>query len=166
MFEGDVNREKAVEVTETVGDLYDVLRSDPVTVPEDATLRDAIDAIVARGVTRKAYVVDSEGRLKGTISMETLMRHVGYRLGARAPGVVSFLRFVRDMESDAVRNFMAKPVAVTKGTNIVEIVRRVVEDHLNDFPIVDDQGKLLGELNTLHLLKAVRGLFKRPEGSP
>ncbi|MBI4415481.1 MAG: CBS domain-containing protein [Euryarchaeota archaeon] len=154
-----------MQLTETVGDIYEVVRSDAATVPEDATLRDAVDAILAREVTRKAYVVDGEGHVKGTISLETLMRHVSYRLGARKPGLVSFFRFVREMETDRVVDFMRRPTTVTLETNVVEVVRKVVEDHLNDFPIVDGEGRLLGELNTLNLLKAARGIFpKHREG--
>lgn len=162
MFKGDIRKDnRAAEVTETVGELYDIVRSDAATVREDAVLRDAVDAILSHEITRKAYVVDDEGRLKGTITMETLMRHVSYRLGARPPGIISLFRFVREMESDAVTDFMRKPVAVTRETNIVEVIRRVVEDHLNDFPIVDEGGRLLGELNTFNLLKAMRGVFQK-----
>lgn len=169
MHEGDIPREdRAVEMTETVRELYDIICSEASTVREDATLRDAIDAILGNAsTTRKAYVVDAEGRLKGAVTMEALMRHVSYRIGARPPGIVSLIRFLREMESDRVSDFMARPLPVTMDTKAVDVVRKVVEDHLNDFPIVDDEGRLLGELNTLNLLRAMRGLFHKPpeEGS-
>jgi CBS-domain-containing membrane protein len=162
MFEGDVGeRPRDVAPTETVGDLFDAIVSKAATVPENATLRDAVDAILKAGVTRKAYVVDGGGIVRGTITVETLMRHVSYRLGARPPGVMSFLRFVREMETDNVNTFMAKASTVRRETKIFDVVRRVVEDHLNDFPVVDEEGRLLGELNTLDLLRATRSVFKR-----
>lgn len=163
MYEKDVDTDRPVELTETVGDLYDIVRSDAATIPEDATLRDAVEALLERHVTRKAYVVDKEGRPVGTITMETLMRHLGYRIGARPSGVRSFLRFVTEMESDKVKDFMAKPSVVRKDTRMVDIVRKVVEDRLNDFPIVDENGKLIGELNTMNLLKAFRGVFRKTD---
>ncbi len=99
------------------------------------------------------------------LTMETLMRHMSYRLGARPAGVISFFRFVREMESDRVVDFMRQPHSVTKETNILHVVRMVVEQHLNDFPIVDSEGRLLGELNTLNLLKRMRSVFpKQAEG--
>lgn len=163
VYEKDIRpQDRPVEVTERVRDVYDIVRTEAATVPETATLRDAVEAILAREVTRKAYVVDREGHIKGAITMESLMRHVSYRIGARPGGIVSFLRFMLEMESDAVADFMAPPVTVTLEMSIVDVVRKVVEDHLNDFPIVDEQGRLLGELNTLNLLRAMRGLFQRP----
>lgn len=165
MFEGDIHKDLPdVVSTETVNNLFDVIVSAPATVSPDSNLRDALDAIVSSGVTRKAYVVDEEGRLRGTITVETLMRHAAYRLGARPPGVISWFRFLRDMEGDQVTDFMVKPVPVTKETTLVEIVRRVVEEHLNDFPVVDGEGKLLGEVNTHNLLKHARSVF--PDQKP
>lgn len=160
VYDGDLNApEKKLTMTETIGDFLDAVVSKPATVSTDATLRDALDAILASGVTRKTYVLDEEGRLKGTISVETLMRHIANRIGARPPGVISWLRFIGDMESDRAADFMSKPIPVTKSTPVVEIVRRVVGEHLNDFPILDEDGMLIGEVNTINLLKIARSAF-------
>ncbi len=153
------------DLSATVGDLADSLITRPATIGEGATLKDAAEAIIERDTTRKVYVVDENGLLKGTITLETLMRHVSYRLGARPPGVISFFRFISEIEKDNVVNFMAKPSPITPQTKIVEVVRRVVEDRLNDFPVIDDKGALLGELNTLSLLKVTKSvLWTKGEG--
>jgi CBS domain-containing protein len=168
MYEGDVEPgERKVLVTETIGDFLGEIVTAPATLSTDSTLRDAIDAILQSGSTRKAYVLDDAGVLKGTISIETLMRHVADRLGARPPGIVSWLRFVKDMESDNASDFMTKPVPVSKKTLIVDLVRRVVGEHLNDFPVLDDDGRLIGEVNSFSLLKIARSAFpeKPPEPS-
>ena len=161
MYEGDlIAAEKKLTLTETIGDFPEVMASKPATVSTDATLRDALNAIIASGVTRKAYVLDGEGRLVGTVSVETLMRHIANRIGARPTGMISWLRFIRDMESDRARDFMSKPISVTKGTLVVDIVRRVVSEHLNDFPILDENGMLIGEVNSIDLLKIARSAFQ------
>jgi CBS domain-containing protein len=163
MYNGDIkSTEKRLTVTGTIGDFLDEIVSKPATISTDATLRDALDVILASGATRKAYILDEEGHLKGTISVETLMRHVADMVGARPPGVISWLRFVRDLESDLATDFMAKPIPVTKSTLVVEVVRRVVGDHLNDFPVLDEDAKLIGEVNTLNLLRIARASF--PDG--
>lgn len=162
MYEGDLAAgEKKLNLTETIGDFLDDILAKPATISTDATLRDALDAILASGVTRKAYVLDGRGRLKGTISVETLMRHIAERIGARPAGVISWFRFVSDMESDQATDFMSKPVPITKATLVVDIVRRVVGEHLNDFPVLDEDGKLIGEVNTMDLLKIARSAFSK-----
>jgi CBS-domain-containing membrane protein len=160
MFEGDITpKERQITMTETVDDFLNDVVSKAVTVGTDATLREALDARLASGATRKVYVVDEKGKLRGTISVETLMRHVANRIGARPPGVISWLKFINDMESDNVVNFMAKPIPVTRRTLIIDIVRNVVMEHLNDFPVLEDDGRLIGEVNTFNLLKIARSAF-------
>ncbi len=160
MYEGDIGKEKSPTITsETVGELFARIVSEPAVVREEGTLQEAVDAILRSGITRKAYVLDSGGKLVGTVTIETLMKHVAYRLGARPLGVISWFRFLRDMASDRVQDFMAKPVPVTKGTPVIDIVRRVVEERLNDFPVVDESNRLLGEVNTFNLLKITRDVF-------
>ncbi len=162
MYPGDIRKDEGRVVTvETVNDLFDSIVSKPATVTAASTLRQAVDAILDSGITRKCYVVDTDGKLRGTITIQTLMRHVAYRLGARPPGVISWFRFLREIGSEVVTDFMAKPVVVTRQTVILDIVRRVVEENLNDFPLVDEQGKLIGEVNTYDLLKATRGAFSK-----
>jgi|GEM_PF-1175429 len=167
MYEGDLaGGERKVRVTETIDDFFEEVVTRAAWLRMDATLRDAIDVILQTGPTRKAYVLDDEGTIKGTISIETLMRHVADRLGARPPGIVSWLRFVKDTDSDRVSDFMAKPASVTKHTLVVDLVRRVVGEHLNDFPVVDDEGKLIGEVNSVSLLKIARSYFPEREAEP
>ena len=36
----------------------------------------------------------------------------------------------------------------------------MLDQHMNDIPVVDDDGKLLGELNSLELFAEARGLFE------
>ena len=145
----------------TIGELFDTIITKPATIPEGATLRDAVKALLAAESTRKAYVVDATERPIGVVTVETLMRHVGYRLGARKEGVLPWFRFVRDMQGDEVQRFMDKPTTVTKATTLIDLVGMVVERKLNDFPVVDDEGRLVGEVNTYHLLRATQEVFDR-----
>ena len=143
----------------TIGELFDTIITKPATIPEEAVLRDAVQAILAAESTRKAYVVDATGHPVGVVTIETLMRHVGYRLGAREEGVLPWFRFVREMQGDEVRRFMDKPTLVTKATTLIELIGMVVERKLNDFPVVDEDGRLVGEVNTYDLLRATQQVF-------
>ena len=162
MYPDDLTDRRRFETAERVGDVFKDIVTKPATIPEDATLRDAVSAILSSQTTRKAYVVDAAGNLKGMIGIETLMRLVSYRVGARPPGVISFFRSVRDMQTEAVSEFMDRARPVRRDTMIVDLVRMVAEEHLNDFPVVDEQGVVVGEVNTQHLLAATRSLFDTP----
>ena len=129
-------------------------KSKPATVSIDASLRDAVISIIEDSETRKVYVVDNDGKLKGTITLETLLRYAGYTLGVRKPGMTSLLRWFAEIKNDKVTEVMNKPVRVLQDEMIVNVTRLMVENHLNDLPIVDDDNKLVGELNGLDILKS------------
>ncbi len=124
----------------------------PATVGESASLRDAIDAIL-RSETRKVYVLDGEGRVVGTITFETLLRHAGYRLGVRKSGITSFLKMLGEIGGEKVTEVMITPAKVLEDELLVNATRLMVEHHLNDLPVVDGDGRLVGELNGLDILR-------------
>jgi len=128
--------------------------AEAATVLKTATLRQAVEAMVKDSETRKVYVVDEEHKLVGTITLETLMRHTGYLLGVRKTGMTSFLRMLGEISDDKVTEVMNKPVKVSSNELLVNVTKMMVENHLNDLPVVDDTGRLVAELNGLDILKS------------
>lgn len=127
-------------------------RKKPATVAQDATLSEAAAALMKNRETRKVYVVDKDGKLVGTITLETLLRHTGYRLGVRKTGMTSFIRMLAEASDEKVTDAMARPVKVLENEMILNVTRLMVENHLNDLPVVDDKGRLVAELNGLDIL--------------
>jgi CBS domain-containing protein len=126
----------------------------PAVVSVTARLRDAVEALVKESATRKVYVVDEERKLKGTITLEVLMRHAGYRLGVRGTGMTSFVRMLAETSDDRVSEVMSKPVKVYHDEMLVNATKLMVENHLNDLPVVDKSDQLVAELNGLMILRA------------
>ena len=127
-------------------------RKRPATVSPDANLSEATDALLKNRETRKVYVVDKDDKLLGTVTLETLLRHTGYRLGVRGTGMTSFIRMLAEISDDKVSEAMAKPVKVLEDELILNVTKLMVENHLNDLPVVDDKGRLVAELNGLDIL--------------
>lgn len=143
-----------------VGDVFDILTGEPAVVEEDALLKDAVEAITQHLTSHKVYVVDSEGMLKGVITIETLLRQVGYIVGVRKKGMVSFFGFLSGILKENVTEFMDEPVSVTKNDRVLDAMQLMVEHHLNDLPIVDDEEKLIGELHSIEILKHSKDKLK------
>jgi CBS domain-containing protein len=125
----------------------------PATVSADANLREAVDAIIKDSETRKVYILNAEGKLVGTITLETLLRHAGYRLGVRTTGVTSFLRMLTEISTEKVTKVMTSPVKVSSDELLVNVTKLMVENHLNDLPVVDDKNRLVDELNGIDILR-------------
>jgi CBS domain-containing protein len=141
-----------------VEDIIEIV-SKPASVKEDAILKDAVEAITQESHSRKVYVVDSNGKLNGVITIETLLRQVGYKVGVRETGVISFFKFVSGILKDNVMEFTEKPATITKRYKVLDAMRMMVEHHLNDLPIIDEEDRLIGELNSLEILVKARQLF-------
>ncbi len=144
-----------------VEDVYDILAGKPAIVKEDSVLKDAVYAINQSETSRKVYVVDAEGKLKGVITIETLLNHLGYRVGVRETGMISFFKFLRGIFMEDVSEIMEKPVSITKKHKVLDALQMMVEFHLNDLPIVDDEDRIIGELHSLEILKHSEDIFEK-----
>ena len=149
-----------------VEEVSDSLIVEPSTISKDANIREVIDVMLENPITRKVYVVDGEGKLIGMITTETILRLIGYRVGVRT-GTLSFYKFLRDTLKEIVENVMEAPVYVRSESMLTDALLKMLDKHMNDIPVVDRQGKLIGELNSLELFTQARDLFdQEPESRP
>lgn len=143
-----------------VGDVFEKVVLRPSTVGMNATIRDVIDQMASNPLSRKAYVLSDEGKYMGTITSETILRLLGYRVGVKDGSGLSFYHFLKDALKEDVASIMKKGRTVTKDTALTKAMEIMMEDHLNDLPVVDDEGRLIGELVSLELFMEGRELFQ------
>ena len=144
-----------------VEDVHEIMIGKPAVVKEDDQLKDAVEALTKNLISRKVYVVDGEGKLKGVITIETLLKQVGYRVGVRETGMISFFKFLSGIFKENVTEFMEKPVTVTNRDKVLDALRLMVEHHLNDLPVIDDNDRIVGELNSLEILIQTEKIFEK-----
>jgi CBS domain-containing protein len=142
----------------TVEEVADSLIVEPSVISLDASIREVIDAMLENPITRKVYVVDIEGKLVGMVTTATILRLIGYRVGVRT-GTLSFYKFLRDTLKEEVRSVMEAPVFVKPKNKLTEALLKMLDENMNDIPVVDENMKLLGELNSLELFAKARDLF-------
>jgi len=147
-----------------VNDVYDKIVLKASKVSHDATIREAIELMIANPLSRKVYVVDAQDRYVGTVNTETILRLLGYRVGVRKEGGMSFVRFLRDAFKEDVEGIMVKGQTVKASTRLTDALDIMLREHLNDLPVVDDDGRLVGELVSLEMFLVGRALFE--EGQP
>ena len=148
-----------------VGDVAAKLVQTASTVSADASIREVIDRMTSNPLSRKVYVVDAEGRYMGTVSTETILRLIGYRVGVSKDGGLSFGRFLRDALKEEAGHIMVKGTTVTKETKLTAALDIMVNEHLNDLPVVDANGILVGEMASLGLLEEGKILFDEGPGA-
>ncbi|MBI0584545.1 MAG: CBS domain-containing protein [Methanomassiliicoccus sp.] len=146
-----------------VSDVYEIMVKRPAVVTGDASIGDVIEGMLNNPVSRKVYVVDGQGALVGMVNTDTVLRLIGYRTGVRELGAMSFMRFLRDMFKEKVSDLTAPTRSVTRDDKLTAALDIMIHDHVNDLPVVDAEGKLIGEMVSLHLFIKGKELFKAVE---
>jgi len=143
-----------------VGDVFESVVQRPSSVKSGAKIRDAIEEMLRNPLSRKVYVVDAAEKLVGTVTTETVLRLLGYRVGVREIGAISFYKFLKDTLKEDVDSIMVRSQSVTRETKLTKVLSLMIDNHLNDLPVVDAGGRLIGEVISLELLTIGKEAFK------
>ena len=73
---------------------------------------------------------------------------------------MAFYQFLRDSLKEEIDDIMTSVVPIKKDTMLTDAIELMVKQHLNDLPIVDENGKLIGEMISLNIFKKARDLFE------
>jgi CBS domain-containing protein len=148
-----------------VGDVYESIVKGPSTVKKDSKVNEVIESMLQNPLSRKVYVVDADGKLLGMVNTETVLRLIGYRVGVREYGGLSFYRFLRDMFKESVGGLVSPTRSVTRDTKLTEALDIMIQEHVNDLPVVEPDGRLIGELVSLELFLKGKDLFNKEENA-
>lgn len=118
--------------------LIDVSRQPIVTVPETATVLEAVEAMVARRVG--AVMVVKEGRLQGIFTERDLMKTVvAKELPPRTTPVSGVMT--------------QRALTLDPATTANDALRIMLERQFRHIPLVDREGKVVGMLSLRDLLR-------------
>jgi CBS domain-containing protein len=95
----------------------------------------------------------------GAVTTETLLRLLGYRVGIREFAGLSLWKMMRDLLKEGVDGIFIKVPPVKTTDKVTKALQVMLDNHLNDIPVVDRDGKLIGELNSLEIFQKGRELF-------
>lgn len=125
----------------------------PVTIGPDANLLEAIHLILANKVSGLC-VVDGGGRLLGVLSELDCLRGV---LGAT----------YNDSGIGRVRDVMATTdlLVAHAGDDIIDVAQSMLDDRHRRRPVVDAQGRLIGQITTRQILRAIKEFSAPPEAN-
>jgi CBS domain-containing protein len=143
-----------------VSDVYDLVIKEPSVVKSGSKIHQVFDEYLKSPISRKVYVVDDNGKLLGAVTTETLLRLLGYRVGIREFAGFSLWKLMRDMLKEGVDDVFIKVPPVKQTDKLTKALQIMLDNHVNDLPVVDADGKLIGELNSLEIFHKGRELFE------
>ena len=142
----------------------DVMRTDVLSIRDDAPLREAVELLIGQAF-RALPVVDGERRLRGFLSNTDLLARGG--LTARLELLTAMPGESREavlaaLPVRAVADVMHRDVTVLEPRDTMETAtRRMGERRLKRLPVVDGEGRLVGILSRADVLRAVAESFPR-----
>lgn len=131
--------------------IAELLRGRPVArAARGASIDEAAAAMAACPHGRTLYVVDDGGRLVGSIAVTELARHMFVR--SHAPRIHG-----RGLVSDITTQTAAdlaqwRPLTAAAQEPAGEVLDRMIAKGVEEIAVIDDEGRLLGDINLVDLL--------------
>lgn len=99
----------------------------------------------------------------GTVSWRCVLRVTKARLGAREPGFWSLVKLLGDLGPEKAPDLMRPPSPVRVDTPLREALLLMGKSQQNDLPVVDAEGRLVGELNGMHIMDLAPRVLRQTE---
>ena len=117
----------------------------------DSTIDEVIEIIVRFPHTRLVYVTDSEQRLRGTITVGSLLRHLfpyHYEGNIHGRGILRHITAQKAYDLMDIKNILASP-----DEEVDEVLQRMAKSGVKEMAIVDGNGRILADITAVDLLR-------------
>ncbi|MBW1916897.1 MAG: CBS domain-containing protein [Deltaproteobacteria bacterium] len=125
-------------------------------VTPGASLKDVVRAMVKGHRRRMVYVVDGEGKLIGAISLDVL-KDVIFRfyLSDRVSDIIVVSEHITELfTSEKAEDVMDPDISSCQEQETLhEVLARMIERNIRDLPVLDQQGRVIADLDILDLLE-------------
>ncbi len=109
--------------------------------------------------SRLVYVVDEEKRLKGTISVDTLLRHI---YPHHYEGKIHPHGILRRITAETARHIMEKRIITTTQDETVDnVLRRMASSGVKEISVLDKEGCIIGDITAIDLMRFYYMTYRR-----
>jgi len=120
-------------------------------VKEDDGVMEIAQKMVADPRTRSIYVVDEYNRLKGIIPIQLFVQYLFFEY---IPDEFLYYKAIKPLDEVVAKDIMIPPVWVKDEESISSAFRKMSAHNIRELPVVDDNMKIVGDLNILELIIA------------
>lgn len=142
----------------TVGDVYQLITTEPKTVHENAQKQEVINTLLTGSKTsHSVYVTNSLGILRGIITSGDIINSIAIRIGhiPRDLSMKSAHKLFVLSPFGTASDMMRPPVQVKKKSDLQSALKKMADNNLSELPVTDEEGKVIGELNAFEFLKCI-----------
>ncbi|MBA3044964.1 MAG: CBS domain-containing protein [Candidatus Thermoplasmatota archaeon] len=136
-----------------IGDISGYLLAEPAKVKRGTQVHEAMQVLLDNPYSRKIYIIDDNQKLLGSISYLHIIRVSTARYKIRKAGFWPFIRYLKDMFLDDVSDLMKNANPVRDDKTLKDALEIMLENDETDLPVVDKDGRLLGELRGMEIMR-------------
>ena len=147
--------------TKTIKDVRHILVESPTTVKATDDIQTLIVKINEDLRTRHVYVVNDAGKLLGSVRMNSIVKYLFPYSGKMITSGIT-------LGPDVLFNFLACDVAdimkkdpfyVKDDTTLEDCAKIMIEEGINELPVVDEQMNLLGQVNVYEMIEEYKAVY-------
>ncbi|AAD36016.1 histidine kinase [Thermotoga maritima MSB8] len=137
-----------------VKDVCKLISLKPTVVEEDTPIEEIVDRILEDPVTRTVYVA-RDNKLVGMIPVMHLLKVSGFHFFGFIPKEELIRSSMKRLIAKNASEIMLDPVYVHMDTPLEEALKLMIDNNIQEMPVVDEKGEIVGDLNSLEILLAL-----------
>ncbi|HAA82258.1 MAG: CBS domain containing protein [Thermotoga sp. 47_83] len=137
-----------------VKDVCKLISLKPTVVEEDTPIEEIVDRILEDPVTRTVYVA-RDNKLVGMIAVMHLLKVSGFHFFGFIPKEELIRSSMKRLIAKNASEIMLDPVYVHMDTTLEEALKLMIDNNIQEMPVVDEKGEIVGDLNSLEILLAL-----------
>lgn len=137
----------------TVSMVHKIFTKEPPVVYENAPIKVVIQELLKDPKSRSIYVIKENKQLSGIITTNILLKTTHFIKGKKTLRKEDSLNAYKIISAKIAKDIAHPPIFVYEDTDIVDALEKMIEENIQEIPIVNENKEVIGDLNCLEILK-------------
>ena len=141
----------------SISEVRNLIVKEPTTIHLNDEIDELIKKINENLKTRHVYVIDDNRKLIGSVRMNSIVQYLFPMAAILSAGITSTTKLDVNLFSYKVADIMKQdPFSVKEDSKLGDIAMIMIKEKINEFPVVDDDMRLIGQINVYEIIEAYK----------
>jgi len=146
-----------------VKDISSLIVKNAATLNKDASMDELLEKIIEDTRSRHVYIVDENSNLLGSVRLNNVVEYLFPNTTLLETSNNMFvMKFLSYSSAKLVEDIMINsPSFVYEETSLSEMVQIMIREKVNELPVIDQNRKIIGEVNILEVISYYTKFIKK-----
>ena len=138
-----------------VKDVFDSKKMNSLVVDENEAFSKTVERFAGRPQLRSIFIVDKKKKLKGVVTRTDLLNIIKVKIGkdlGEIPLRILALRSLREIRTRDIAGMYSQTACIELEDPLERALKMMINMDLIAVPVVDDDNKIIGDLNLSEIL--------------